>query len=455
MNFIIHSNNNYISNRSKSYKMKNFFIIILVSLFTFKSYSQLQKANKFAKTITAQELKDHLYIYASDEFEGRNTGAEGQKKAVEYLRNFYIENEIEPGDLDDKDYFQKMKLNLRRGNEGEVDTENVIAIIKGTEIPDEYLILTSHLDHVGYGRTGSRSREAYIGEVKERIHNGADDDGSGTVAMLEIAQAFKQASKKGKGPKRSIIFLHVTGEEKGLLGSAYYADNPIYPLENTVTNLNLDMIGRIDPTRKGDKREYIYIIGSDHDSQDLHNLSEQTNLETVNIDLDYRYNAKDDPNRFYYRSDHYNFAKNGIPIIFYFSGTHPDYHLPSDTPDKIEYDLLELRSKLVFYTAWNIANRDERIKVDPKPEAEKFEVDKDKLDGYAGNYGAEGIPLKIGVFIRDNNLFIEVMNQAVQLDALADDVFGSEAMGLKITFDIENGTMEFKQGPYNIKLNKE
>ena len=155
--------------------------------------------------------------------------------------------------------------------------------------------------------------------------------------MLEIAQAFKEASKKGKGPKRSIIFLHVTGEEKGLLGSAYYADNPIYPLESTVTNLNLDMIGRIDPTRKGDKREYIYIIGSDHDSQDLHNLSEQTNLETVNIDLDYRYNAKDDPNRFYYRSDHYNFAKNGIPIIFYFSGTHPDYHLPSDTPDKIEY----------------------------------------------------------------------------------------------------------------------
>ena len=455
MNFIIHSNNNYISARFKSYKMKIFFAIILVSLFTFKSYSQLQKANKFAKTITAQELKDHLYIYASDEFEGRNTGAEGQKKAVEYLRNFYIENEIEPGDLDDKDYFQKMKLNLRRGNEGEVDTENVIAIIKGTEIPDEYLILTSHLDHVGYGRTGSRSREAYIGEVKERIHNGADDDGSGTVAMLEIAQAFKQASKKGKGPKRSIIFLHVTGEEKGLLGSAYYADNPIYPLENTVTNLNLDMIGRIDPTRKGDKREYIYIIGSDHDSQDLHNLSEQTNLETVNIDLDYRYNAKDDPNRFYYRSDHYNFAKNGIPIIFYFSGTHPDYHLPSDTPDKIEYDLLELRSKLVFYTAWNIANRDEKIKVDPKPEAKKFEVDKDKLDGYAGNYGAEGIPLKIGVFIRDNNLFIEVMNQAVQLDALADDVFGSEAMGLKITFDIENGTMEFKQGPYNIKLNKE
>ena len=429
--------------------MKKFFLLIIVSLFSINSHSQLQKAKKFAKTITAEDLKEYLYVYASDEFEGRNTGDAGQKKAVEYLRNFYIENEIEPGDPD-KDYFQKMKLNLRRGNEGEVDTENVIAIIKGTEIPDEYVILTAHLDHVGYGRTGSRA-----GRNVNRIHNGADDDGSGTVAVLEIAQAFKEASKKGKGPKRSIIFLHVTGEEKGLLGSAYYADNPIYPLEDTVTNLNLDMIGRTDPTREGKNREYIYIIGSDHDSQDLHNLSEKTNSETVNIDLDYRFNAKDDPQRFYYRSDHYNFAKNGIPIIFYFSGTHPDYHMPSDTPDKIEYDLLEVRSRLVFYTAWNIANREERIVLDPKPEVKTFEVDEDKLDGYAGNYGAEGIPLKIGVFIRDKNLFIEVMNQSVQLDPLSEDVFGSEAMGLKLTFDTENGTMEFKQGPYNIKLNKE
>ena len=429
--------------------MKKLFLLILVSLFSINSNSQLQKAKKFAKTITAEDLKEYLYVYASDEFEGRNTGDAGQKKAVEYLRNFYIENEIEPGDPD-KDYFQKMKLNLRRGNEGEVDTENVIAIIKGTEIPDEYVILTAHLDHVGYGRTGSRA-----GRNVNKIHNGADDDGSGTVAVLEIAQAFKEASKKGKGPKRSIIFLHVTGEEKGLLGSAYYADNPIYPLEDTVTNLNLDMIGRTDPTREGKNREYIYIIGSDHDSQDLHNLSEKTNSETVNIDLDYRFNAKDDPQRFYYRSDHYNFAKNGIPIIFYFSGTHPDYHMPSDTPDKIEYDLLEVRSRLVFYTAWNIANREERIVLDPKPEVKTFEVDEDKLDGYAGNYGAEGIPLKIGVFIRDKNLFIEVMNQSVQLDPLSEDVFGSEAMGLKLTFDTENGTMEFTQGPYNIKLNKE
>ena len=434
--------------------MKYIFFFTLILLKSLNSYSQLEHANKFAKTITEKDLRKHLYIYASDEFEGRNTGSKGQKKAVEYLRNFYIQNDIKPGDPD-KDYFQKMTLNISRGNEGEVDSENVIAIIEGTEKPDEYLILTAHLDHVGYGRTGSRLRKSYVGEIKDRIHNGADDDGSGTVAMLEIAQAFKQASKKGKGPKRSIIFLHVTGEEKGLLGSAYYSDNPIYPLSKTVANLNLDMIGRIDPTRKGDKREYIYIIGSDHDSQDLHNISEQTNLQTVNIDLDYRYNAKDDPQRFYYRSDHYNFAKKGIPIIFYFSGTHEDYHLPSDTPDKINYDLLELRSKLIFYTAWNIANRDQRVIVDPKPESEIFEIDSDKLETYAGKYSTEGVPLVIDIYVRNDKLFIEVMNQSLELTPVAEDKFKIEAASLNLTFDTDDGTMQFKQGPYQIKLKRE
>ena len=434
--------------------MRYIFFLTLILLKSLNSYSQLEHANKFAKTITEKDLKKHLYTYASDEFEGRNTGSEGQKKAVEYLRNFYIQNDIKPGDPD-KDYFQKMTLNISRGDEGNVDTENVIAIIEGSEIPEEYLILTAHLDHVGYGRTGSRLRKSYVGEIKDRIHNGADDDGSGTVAMLEIAQAFKQASKKGKGPKRSIIFLHVTGEEKGLLGSAYYSDNPIYPLSKTVANLNLDMIGRIDPTRKGDKREYIYIIGSDHDSQDLHNISEQTNLQTVNIDLDYRYNAKDDPQRFYYRSDHYNFAKKGIPIIFYFSGTHEDYHLPSDTPDKINYDLLELRSKLIFYTAWNIANRDQRVIVDPKPESDIFEIDSDKLETYAGKYSTEGVPLVIDIYVRNDKLFIEVMNQSLELTPVAEDKFKIEAASLDLTFDTDDGTMQFKQGPYQIKLKRE
>ena len=230
-------------------------------------------------------------------------------------------------------------------------SENVAAIIKGSEKPEEYIIISSHLDHIGVNGEGV-------------VFNGADDDGSGTVAMLEMAEAFKMAADAGHGPKRSIIFLHVTGEERGLLGSRYYADyQPLVPLESTVADLNIDMIGRIDPKREGD-RNYIYLIGSDKLSTDLHNVSEAMNKEFTNIELDYKYNAENDPNRFYYRSDHYSFAKHNIPVIFYFNGTHPDYHQVSDTPDKVEYDLLENRARLIFHTAWEVANRNERLVVD-------------------------------------------------------------------------------------------
>jgi hypothetical protein len=216
-----------------------------------------------------------------------------------------------------------------------VESENVVAFLKGTEKPDEVLVISAHLDHEG---------------IKDgEIYNGADDDGSGTVAILEIAEAFKAA---------------VTGEEKGLLGSRHYTDNdPIFPLKNTVADLNIDMIGRTDPKREGD-RNYVYLIGSDKLSTELHNISEEANTKYTNIILDYTYNDENDPNRFYYRSDHYNFAKNNIPVIFYFNGTHDDYHKPSDTPDKIQYDLLENRTRLVFYTAWEVANRDARIIAD-------------------------------------------------------------------------------------------
>jgi hypothetical protein len=243
-----------------------------------------------------------------------------------------------------------MSLNIESANEP-IDSENVVAVIKGTELPNEYVVISSHLDHIGINANGD-------------INNGADDDGSGTVALLEIAEAFTLAAKAGHGPKRSMVFLHVTGEEKGLLGSQYYTDiDPIFPLENTVANLNIDMIGRIDPNRKGD-RNYIYLIGSDKLSTELHDLSEAINTKYAGLELDYTYNDENDPNRFYYRSDHYNFAKNNIPIIFYFNGTHEDYHRPTDTPDKINYDLLENRTRLIFHTAWEVANRPSRLVVD-------------------------------------------------------------------------------------------
>lgn len=510
--------------------MKNIFFLVLGLVIACnssqKTVSKKLPANPtvYAETITEAELKEHLYIYASDEFEGRETGAEGQKKAIAYLKSQY-EGLAIPAAKADGDYFQKVPLEVAKlptgyitfnekdyaigddfvclsaidltikeviyvgygikegdysdytdldltgktvlikagepknengsyllsGNdtssdwskpfeglskkgklaldlgakgvlfydaknyhrlssyynrtkdsdsgritlkqEGDdnfelylsehmaksilptvdendnaqlisiainiavksssklIDSENVAAVLKGSEKPHEYIVISSHLDHIGVSSNGE-------------INNGADDDGSGSVALLEIAEAFKNAANAGDTPKRSIVFLHVTGEEKGLLGSQYYTDSePIFPLEQTVANLNIDMIGRIDPKRTGD-RNYIYLIGSDKLSTDLHELSEEINDRYMKIELDYKYNDDNDPNRFYYRSDHYNFAKNNIPIIFYFNGTHDDYHKPSDTPDKINYDLLENRTRLVFHTAWEVANRDERIVVD-------------------------------------------------------------------------------------------
>jgi len=301
----------------------------------------------YANTITSAELKKMLYTYASDEFEGRKTGEPGQKKAVEFLKNYYMDLGI-PSPLGDDDYFQEVPESyLPRGINA---SENVVAYIEGSEKPDEVIVISAHLDH--------------LGTKNDLIYNGADDDGSGTVAILEIAEAFKRALDNGYGPKRSILFLHVTGEEMGLLGSKYYTSvNPIFPLENTVANLNIDMIGRHDEKHQKN-RNYVYLIGSDRLSNELHEISEKNNEKYTQLDLDYTYNAKNDPNRFYYRSDHYNFAKHGIPSLFYFSGTHNDYHRPTDTPDKIEYEIFETRTKLAFYTAWELANREERIVID-------------------------------------------------------------------------------------------
>jgi len=308
-------------------------------------FAQTPTSDAYASTIESEDLRQLLYVYASDFFQGRETGTLGQKRAVTFLKEFYKSRGIQAA-AGSEDYFQKMTLNIKGE---EIDTENVVAIIEGSEKPEEYLVISSHLDHIG----------AHEGE----INNGADDDGSGTVTLLEIAEAFQKAVADGKGPKRSVIFLHVTGEEKGLLGSAYYANNPLYPLANTIANLNIDMVGRTDPKRVSNNPNYIYLIGSDRLSTELHEISEQVNKVTVNIDLDYTYNAHDDPNRFYFRSDHYNFAKNNIPVIFYFNGTHDDYHKPTDTVEKIEFDLMETRARLIFATAWELANRAERIKL--------------------------------------------------------------------------------------------
>jgi hypothetical protein len=230
---------------------------------------------------------------------------------------------------------------------------NVLGFIEGIDpkMKDEIVIVTAHYDHLG--KRGSS------------IYHGADDNGTGTSAVMEIAQAFTEAKKQGIGPRRSVLCMLVSGEEKGLLGSDYYSENPVFPLEKTVANVNVDMIGRTDKKHDGNAN-YIYVIGADRLSTTLHDINEAANAEFTQLELDYTYNAESDPNRFYYRSDHYNFAKKGIPSVFFFSGTHKDYHQPGDTVDKIMFDKMEKIAKLVFYTTWELANRDERIVVNVK-----------------------------------------------------------------------------------------
>ena len=297
----------------------------------------------YANTITSSDLTTNLYNFTSDKFQGREAGQEGQKLAADFLMNYYLEQEIK-SPLGDSLYFQHIPANKLPKEIG--DSENILAFIEGSEKPDEVLIISAHYDHLGI--------------ENQEIFHGADDNGSGTSAVMEMAQAFKLAEKAGHRPKRSILFLHLTAEEIGLQGSEYYTNNPIFELNNTIANLNIDMIGRIDKKHQ-DNSDYIYLIGADRISKELHYISEKVNNRYFNINLDYTFNDENDHNRYYERSDHYNFAKHNIPVIFYFNGEHEDYHKATDLADKINYDLLERRTKLIFATAWHLAYNEDAL----------------------------------------------------------------------------------------------
>ncbi|KGE15362.1 M28 family peptidase [Sphingobacterium deserti] len=232
---------------------------------------------------------------------------------------------------------------------------NVLGLLEGTDLKDEIVVISGHYDHDGILPDGT-------------IYPGADDNGSGTVGVLELAKAFTQAKKDGKGPRRSILFIGFAAEEKGLLGSQFYSENPIFPLSSTVTCLNMDMIGRIDDKHLNGNHNYIHVIGSDKLSSELYQINKKSNELYTKMEIDYMYDDPKDPMRIYYRSDQYNFAKHGIPVTFYFSGLHPHYHTPDDTVDKIDFPMMVKREKLVFHTAWEVANRDARLVVDSNKE---------------------------------------------------------------------------------------
>ncbi|MFN5417603.1 MAG: M28 family peptidase [Flavobacteriia bacterium] len=223
-------------------------------------------------------------------------------------------------------------------------TENVIAFVPGSDslLKNEFLVISAHYDHLGVNKKGE-------------VYNGADDNGSGTATLLELARVFKEAQLKNQQPKRSILFICFTGEEHGLLGSDYYSKNPLVPLEKTVADLNIDMIGHKDSVLE-QKQFSVYIIGSDKISLDFHNIHEAVAKRHNKLKLDYTYNDPSNRERLYYRSDHYNFAKNGIPSIFYFGGFHDNYHQVTDDIEYLNFSKIETIAELVFLTAWELAN---------------------------------------------------------------------------------------------------
>ena len=294
-----------------------------------------------------------------------NALMQGEKETAATLLNRDTAENVKPFDFSaDK----KVSLTVAT-HADQVFTQNVVAIVEGRDpvLKNEYVALGAHYDHVGTGAPGGGRRAAAKGDMNDIIWNGADDDGSGTTALLAIAETLS----KNPPPKRSVLFVWHCGEEKGLWGSRYFTENPTVPLDKIITQINIDMIGRSkaegdtnpDNAKLSGPNE-IYVIGSKMMSTQLGELSENTNHAYLNLSLNYKYDDPKDPNRFFYRSDHYNYAKHGVPIIFYFDGEHEDYHRPGDEAQKIDYQKMEKVTRTVFVTLWELANRPTRPVID-------------------------------------------------------------------------------------------
>ncbi|TAK13170.1 MAG: M28 family peptidase [Acidobacteria bacterium] len=233
-------------------------------------------------------------------------------------------------------------------------TRNVVGLVEGSDpvLKNTYVMYGAHLDHVGTAIDNAGRGRVNNPIETDRIWNGADDDGSGSAAMIGIAKTFAA----GPRPKRSTVFVWHAGEEAGLYGSLYNADFPAVPIDKVVAQLNIDMIGR---DRDDDPRyaNTLFVIGADRISTDLHNTVVKTNdAEKKPLTLDFEYNDPADPEAFYYRSDHFSYAAKDVPIAFFFTGTHPDYHANSDSVEKIHFDKLTRIAQMVYQAGFNIAN---------------------------------------------------------------------------------------------------
>jgi hypothetical protein len=359
--------------------------------------------------ITAEDLKIRLYTYADDSMQGRRIGEVGNMKATDYIAAEARRMGLEPAG-DSGTFFQTIHPDSIRGRPRSFvlppgTARNVVAIVRGSDpvLRNEYVAIGAHNDHLGIAkepldydsvrtfnleldRTGkpfwdrripTEERQAARASIHvnvdslhrirpahlDSIFNGADDDGSGTVAVLEIAQAIASMPVK---PKRSILFVWHTGEEAGLLGSRWFTDHPTVPRDSIVAQLNMDMVGRGEAVDlAGGSPTYLELVGSRRVSTELGDLVEKVNSErAIPFTFNYALDKNGDPNRIYCRSDHYNYARYGIPIVFFTTGLHHDYHQVTDEPQYIHYDHLARVAQFVRDIALRVANLDHRPVVD-------------------------------------------------------------------------------------------
>lgn len=330
--------------------MANSALLLLLAAAASGTSSQETAASAFGPvgSINQSDLRAHLEFIASDELEGRYTPSRGLDIAARYIAAQLALYGAKPGGVKGT-YFQAFPM--PDGSPGMA--ANVIGIFEGTDpvLKNEYVAVGCHYDHIGVGGSGP-----------DRIFNGADDNGSGTAAMLEMAQALSR-----QRPKRSVLLIWHAGEERGLWGSDFYVKSPTVPIKSITAMLNIDMIGRSwNPEMGGEFREAvsgpneIFVIGSKKMSDSLGQLSERVNRQHLRLGFNYKFDDPADPEGLFYRSDHYNYAKAGIPIIFYFDGIHPDYHQVTDEVSRIDFTKLVRVSQTIFATAWTLANEKSR-----------------------------------------------------------------------------------------------
>lgn len=369
------------------------------------SESPAPEPGRTTAAVSVADLRSRLYLYADDSMMGREAGTPGSARATAYLAAEAARLGLEPAG-DSGTYFQEIQSTSARFTGGARGTaRNVIAILRGSDpvLRDEYVAIGAHSDHVGIRRGGpvdhdslrafnteltrlgaphwdraTRARRDSIRQTiminvdslrrirparLDSISNGADDDGSGTVAVLEIAEALAGAPVR---PRRSIIFVWHTAEEKGLLGAKWFTDNPTVPREKIVAQLNLDMVGRGGAADiPGGNPDYLQLVGSRRLSRELGDIVEQVNSASARpFRFDYQYDADGHSERIYCRSDHYMYARYGIPVTFFTTGLHTDYHQVTDEPQYVNYDQLKRVTDFVRDVSVHVANLDHRIRVD-------------------------------------------------------------------------------------------